>query len=113
MERVEIGVCGKYVGADICIQWIGKPAFIVSYGIMGGSSANDSLKAILTGMHLRVVETRVQLTFPDADPAQHMMSPGLIGAFGGKLVEPVAEQWKKEKSEEVLKGYGELLEALA
>jgi NAD(P)H-dependent FMN reductase len=88
--------------------WIGKPVMIVSYGIMGGMSASDSLKKTLEGMHLQVVDTRVALTFPDADPAQHNMSPGLMGAMGGKLIDPVAEQWKKESRDGFLKAYGEL-----
>jgi NAD(P)H-dependent FMN reductase len=92
--------------------WIGKPVMIVSYGIMGGVSASESLKKTLGGMHLQVVETRVALTFPDADPAQRNMSPGLMGAIGGKLIEEVAERWRKDKTDELLKGYGELLEKL-
>ncbi|KAH6717661.1 NADPH-dependent FMN reductase [Leptodontidium sp. 2 PMI_412] len=88
--------------------WIGKPVMIVSYGIMGGLSASDALKKTLAGMHLQVIDTRVSLTFPDADPAQHNMSPGLLGAMGGKLIEPVAEKWKVESKDEILKAYGEL-----
>jgi NAD(P)H-dependent FMN reductase len=89
-------------------SWIGKPIMIVSYGIMGGKSASDSLKTTLQGMHLQVVDTRVSLTFPDADPANHNMSPGLLGAIGGKLIDPVANSWKTEAKEELLKAYGEL-----
>jgi NAD(P)H-dependent FMN reductase len=88
--------------------WIGKPVMIVSYGIMGGMSASDHLKATLGGMHLQVVDTRVSLTFPDADPTNHNMSPGLIGAMSGELIEPVAEKWKMDAKEDLLKGYGEL-----
>ena len=88
--------------------WIGKPVMIVSYGIMGGMGASDSLKKTLDGMHLQVVDTRVSLTFPDADPAQHNMSPGLMAAVGGKLIDPVAERWKTEAKEGLLNAYGEL-----
>jgi NAD(P)H-dependent FMN reductase len=88
--------------------WIGKPVMIVSYGILGGMSASDSLKKTLEGMHLQVVNTRVSLTFPDADPTQHNMSPGLLGAIGGKLIDPVAEKWKEESKDEFLRAYGEL-----
>lgn len=88
--------------------WIGKPVMIVSYGIKGGTSASNSLKDTLSGMHLQVVDTRVSMTFPDADPAQHNMSPGLIAAMGGKLIEPVAEKWRTEAKDELLKAYGEL-----
>ena len=88
--------------------WIGKPVMIVSYGIKGGMSASNSLKDTLNGMHLQVVDTRVSMTFPDADPAQHNMSPGLMAAMGGKLIEPVAEKWRAEAKDELLKAYGEL-----
>jgi NAD(P)H-dependent FMN reductase len=93
--------------------WIGKPVMIVSYGIMGGMSASDNLKTTLNGMHLQVVDTRVSLTFPDADPANHNMSPGLIGAMGGQLIELVAEKWKVDAKENLLKAYGELQSKLA
>ncbi|CZT11871.1 related to flavoprotein [Rhynchosporium graminicola] len=93
--------------------WIGKPVVIVSYGIMGGMSANESLKKTLEGMHLQVVDTRVSLTFPDADPANHNMSPGLLGAIEGKLIEPVVEKWKVEAKDDLLKAFGELKEKLA
>jgi NAD(P)H-dependent FMN reductase len=89
-------------------SWLGKPIMIVSYGIFGGNVASDILKKSLEGMHLQVVEPRVKLTFPDADAAQHNTSPGLVGAIGGNLIEPVAELWKKESKDEFLKAYGEL-----
>ncbi|PVH80980.1 flavo protein [Cadophora sp. DSE1049] len=92
--------------------WIGKPVMIVSYGIMGGMSASDALKKTLEGMHLRVVETRVSLTFPDADAANHNMSPGLIGAIGGKLIDDVREKWRVESKDELLKAFGNLKEKL-
>ncbi|KAG4423433.1 hypothetical protein IFR04_003400 [Cadophora malorum] len=92
--------------------WIGKPIMIVSYGIVGGMGASDALKKTLEGMHLRVVETRVALTFPDADPENHNMSPGLIGAIGGKLIEEVKEKWRVDSKDELLKGFGELKEML-
>ncbi|TAQ86140.1 hypothetical protein B7494_g5545 [Chlorociboria aeruginascens] len=88
--------------------WIGKPVMIVSYGIMGGKSASESLQKTLNGMHLHVVDTRPSMTFPDPDPAQHNMSPGLLGAMGGKLIDPVAEKWRTESKDELLKAYGEL-----
>jgi len=88
--------------------WIGKPIMIVSYGILGGMSASDSLAKTLGGMRLQVVDTRVSLTFPDADPTQQMTSPGLKGAMVGKLLESVAEKWKTEHKDVFIKAYGEL-----
>jgi NAD(P)H-dependent FMN reductase len=88
--------------------WIGKPVMIVSYGIKGGMAASDSLKTTLEGMYLQVVDTRVSLTFPDADPEKHNMSPGLIAAMGGKLIDPVANKWKTDAKDDLLKAYGQL-----
>lgn len=88
--------------------WIGKPVMIVSYGIMGGKSAGESLAKILAGMRLQVVESKVALTFPDADPAQHNMSPGLGSAMKGKLLETVADKWKVDHKDEFVKAYEEL-----
>ena len=78
---------------------------------MGGVSASSALKTILEGMHLRVVETRPSFEFPDRNPEQHNMSPGLMGATGGQLVDSVVENWKS-KTEDLLKGYGELIAEL-
>jgi len=93
--------------------WIGKPIMIVSYGIMGGLSASESLAKALGVMKLQVVDTKVSLTFPDADPTKQMMSPGLTNAMSGKLLESVAEKWKTEQRDEFTKAYGELLAKLS
>ncbi|KAI0194079.1 NADPH-dependent FMN reductase [Xylaria flabelliformis] len=47
-------------------EWKGKPLTIVSYGAQGGGKANQQAKEILSGMGLRVTETRPQLAFADA-----------------------------------------------
>ncbi|KAI1736201.1 NADPH-dependent FMN reductase [Xylaria scruposa] len=47
-------------------EWKGKPLTIVSYGAQGGSKASQQAKEILSGMGLRVTETRPQLAFADA-----------------------------------------------
>ena len=87
--------------------WIGKPIMIVSYGIMGGASASEQLKGCLTGMHLRVVETRPQLGFEGGPKGEDMGR-----AIGGVLGEGSVALWEREKREEVLKGFGELKELL-
>lgn len=91
--------------------WIGKPVLIVSYGIMGGSNASSTLKTVLEGMHLKVMETRPAFEFPERNPEAHNMSPGLLAAFEGKLTEPVVDDWSK-KTADLLKGYGELVATL-
>jgi len=92
--------------------WIGKPVYIISYGIKGGLTAAASLKTILEGMHLHVVETSTSLEFPGADPANHNMSPTLMAALGGQLADPAKEAWVKEEAS-ILKGYGELKSRVA
>jgi NAD(P)H-dependent FMN reductase len=91
--------------------WIGKPILIVSYGIMGGSSASASLKTTLEGMRLQVVETRPSFEFPERNPKQHNMSPGLMGAVEGMLVDSVVKDWRTRTSE-LLQGYRQLVEKL-
>ena len=88
-------------------EWIGKPVFIVTYGIHGGNSTSDSLKATLRGMKLRVVETRPQLKYagPGMDEMMVASSTGKVGPNSLKL-------WEDEGKEPLLKGFGELIELL-
>lgn len=91
--------------------WIGKPVLIVSYGIMGGRGASASLKTTLEGMHLQVIDTRPSFEFPERNPEQHNMSPGLLGSMEGKLIDSVVEDWRT-KTGELLQGYRQLIEKL-
>jgi len=76
---------------------------IVTYGIVGGSNASEQLKTILTGMKLRVVETRVQLGFYGAQ-----QGPDMQKAFGGVLGEESKKMWEGGKQAEIVKGVEEL-----
>jgi NAD(P)H-dependent FMN reductase len=87
-------------------EWIGKPVYIVAYGIMGASNASEQLKTVLTGMKLRVVETRPLLGFAGA-----AAGPDLWSAAGGSLGEASQAAWTENKGE-LLKGFGELLTLL-
>jgi NAD(P)H-dependent FMN reductase len=88
--------------------WIGKPVLIVTYGIMGATNASEQLKTVLTGMKLNVCETRPSLSFENGN-----LGPDLWAAAGeGKLGDGTKALWEKEKKEELLKGFGELIEAL-
>lgn len=89
-------------------SWIGKPILIVSYGIFGGVNASNALKITLEGMNLRVVETRPMFEFPERDPAQHNMSPGVMAAIGGKLEDFVVKDWRT-KAGDLVKGYHQLV----
>lgn len=87
-------------------EWIGKPVLIVSYGIMGGKNASEQLKTVLTGMKLRVVETRPQLAFAGA-----VAGPELWSAIAGQLGELTKTAWTEGKGD-LVKGFGELLELI-
>jgi NAD(P)H-dependent FMN reductase len=86
-------------------EWIGKPVFIVSYGIKGGEISGASLKRTLEGMKLRVVETRPMLKFA---PGQEEI---MMAAGAGKLGQKSSDSWEGEK-EVLLKGFGELVELM-
>ncbi|KAF2495897.1 flavo protein [Lophium mytilinum] len=89
-------------------EWIGKPIYIVTYGIMGATNASEQLKAVLTGMKLKVVETRPNLGFHGAQAG-----PDMYGAIKGELGEASKKDWETEKKEELVKGFTELKELLA
>jgi len=49
------------------------------------------------------VDIRVSFIFPDADPAKYNISLGLMGALSGNLIDSVAEIWRTEGKDELLK----------
>jgi NAD(P)H-dependent FMN reductase len=86
-------------------EWIGKPVVIVTYGGAGGNNASDSLEKTLSGMKLRVVETRPQLHFVD--------QAALYQAAGtGEINQATLEKWEKESTETLEKAWRELNELL-
>lgn len=87
-------------------EWIGKPVLIVTYGIHGGNLSSDSLKQTLSGMKLRVVETRPMLKF--AGPGREELMMAAAGKVGPKTM----EEWEEVAKEPLLKGFGELVELL-
>jgi NAD(P)H-dependent FMN reductase len=88
-------------------EWIGKPIFIVTYGIKGGSNSSEQLNKTLGGMRLRVVETRPQLAY--AGPGKEEM---FAASSTGKIGPRTLELWEKENKEQLLKGFGELVELM-
>jgi len=89
-------------------EWIGKPVLIVTYGIHGGTKCSDALKEVLTGMKLRVMETRPQIKFANMNDAY-----AAIGA--GSLGEETVKNWngdEKEAKGPLLNGFEELVVAL-
>lgn len=89
-------------------EWIGKPVLIVTYGIHGGNLSSDALKGTLSGMKLRVVETRPMLKFAGwPDKSELMMAAGQ-----GKVGTKTLELWEEEGKAPLLKGFGELVELM-
>ncbi len=85
-------------------EWIGKPILVVTYGIVGGGEASRALGVVLKGMKLRVVETRPQLAFR-REEQMVMIGKGELGPL-------TVADWEQTAPEPLLKGFGELVEAL-
>jgi NAD(P)H-dependent FMN reductase len=83
-------------------EWTGKPAVVVSYGIHGGKIANEQVKGTLSGMKLKVAETRPTLPFEGG------AGPDMFAAVGGDLTEGQKKAWEEKKGDEVRKAFGEL-----
>ncbi|GAA3583353.1 NAD(P)H-dependent oxidoreductase [Klugiella xanthotipulae] len=48
-------------------EWRDKPAALVSYGTRGGNRAAAGFLAVLNRLHLRVIDTSLELALPEAD----------------------------------------------
>ncbi|KAJ5774136.1 NADPH-dependent FMN reductase Lot6 [Penicillium paradoxum] len=73
-------------------EWKGKPAGIVSYGGRGGGKAAEHLRAVLTGLRMKVIET----------------APGLTVKFTGLPVGSLSEEEEKvELDERDVVGWGQ------
>lgn len=86
-------------------EWIGKPIFLVTYGIMGGKNAGDVLRATFNGMKLKVVETRAEFTFVGGGYGDDTQAA--VGM--GKLGETSLKDWEENGKADLLKGFEELV----
>ncbi|KAI1214982.1 NADPH-dependent FMN reductase family protein [Annulohypoxylon truncatum] len=84
-------------------EWKGKPVAIVSYGTRGGTSASEQVKGALSGMGLRVAETRPALAFNQ---------PDIFTAIGGKLGDATLKAWEAEQTANVAKAAEDLKDLL-
>lgn len=88
-------------------EWLGKPVAIVTYGIHGANLASAALEKTLSGMKLRVVDTRPALEFRGDGNAEVMLAGGQ-GVLG-----PVTRKfWEETAGESLLKAYAELIALL-
>ncbi|KAI0202485.1 putative NAD(P)H-dependent FMN reductase LOT6 [Astrocystis sublimbata] len=79
----------------------GKPVAVVSYGIQGGSRANEHLAWSLENvLKMKVAATRVTLPFAPAD---------IGSSVSGTLGDETKKQWTEAgKKEEIVKAFGEV-----
>jgi NAD(P)H-dependent FMN reductase len=90
----------------------GKPFLIISYGITGGGSANDSLqKTLVQGIYAHVVETRPKLPFAKNEPFEYGLPLDMRLASIGTLGEQSLKEWV-DKKPEIVQGFTELKEYL-
>lgn len=91
-------------------EWVGKPAFIVSYGGHGGVKAAEQLRQVLLGVRMRPVERSVALTFP----GREFMVKAATGedlALNRNSGAGDEELWAKEKGE-IVQAFREMLALL-
>ncbi|KAH8697488.1 flavoprotein-like protein [Talaromyces proteolyticus] len=91
-------------------EWVGKPVLIVSYGTMGGANASKQFKDVLQGMRLKVCATSPTLPFKGGIVDR---TEGFAAGKSGILGEATRGEWEENKKEEILKGFGELLNLLS
>ena len=92
--------------------WAGKPAMMVTYGIMGGVSASEALRVILErGFKMKVSSFAPQLEFPGRDPTKNNSSQALMEALQGRLYAETTRSWGS-KTEEIMQGFKEILNSV-
>ncbi|POS69080.1 NADPH-dependent FMN reductase [Diaporthe helianthi] len=85
----------------------GKPAVLVSYGVMGGKLASDQAKGVLSAMGLTVVEPRLRLAFSGGRGPE-----GMMAVLEGKLGDETRRDWGEGHREEILEAFEKLGEQL-
>jgi len=88
-------------------EWKGKPIAIVTYGVGGGAKSSDQLKEILSGVGLRVAETRPQLAFKGG------LGPEVFAAMAGKLGEDTRAAWEVDQKDALVEVVSQLKVLLA
>ncbi|KAI5918065.1 flavoprotein-like protein [Camillea tinctor] len=89
-------------------EWKGKPVAIVSYGAAGGKTANEQVKGYLSGVGLKVCETRPTLAFAGGPGP----GPDMFAAMGeGKIGDESRKAWEGQ-AETIVKAATELKELL-
>ena|ERR1700760_4621604 len=81
----------------------GKPAIVVSYGIMGGKNSSSSLVTTLEGMKLKVVSVKPNLPFAGA-----AQGPDLFSAAAGTIGADTLALWEKEHNSVITSAAEEL-----
>lgn len=73
-------------------EWRDKPATCVTYGTRGGGKGAEQLRGVLTGLHMRILDSHLEFAIGDAD---------------------VDENWQLKDVEATLRPYREQTRAVA
>lgn len=91
-------------------EWPGKPVAIISYGVQGGSRANEQLAFTLEKvMRMRVVEPRVEMAFKGGSGQPDSLAASTQGKLGDDTKREWTENGNKEK---ILKAFEALKQIL-
>ena len=85
-------------------EWTGKPMFIITYGIFGGSSSSLAWRDTFEVMRMRVLPTRPQLKWSGGGHGPDSMAAVTQGTLG----EATRKDWPENT--EVVQGFEELLD---
>lgn len=78
-------------------EWPGKPVVIITYGVQGGSHANEQLAFTLEKvMRLKVVEPRVEMAFKGGSGQPDSIAAGTQGKLGDDSKKEWTENGNKD-----------------
>lgn len=93
-------------------EWNGKPATVVSYGGHGGAYSNAQLRQVLQGVHMRVTDHNVEVTFPSKEYMLKAAKGGILGLESGSVdANGDGGVWVAEK-EKIVEAYTELVQLM-
>ncbi|KAI3392467.1 hypothetical protein diail_5683 [Diaporthe ilicicola] len=105
MNEYNYGISGATKNAiDYLMHgFTGKPVIIVSYGVKGGSEANDQAKGVLSAMGLTVIEPRPKLGFFGGRGPE-----GMLAVTEGKIGDETRKEWSEGHRAEILEAFEKL-----
>lgn len=90
-------------------EWKGKPVMVVSYGVKGGTFAQEQARGVLERIGLKVVKRKVELPFSAENKNEHGLGEDLLSAMlKGELGGNSRKEWEGKKGD-VEEAWGELV----